>query len=150
MYSRGRSRLPRPGQRFHPPDHPHDWTLLIGDETSLPAIAGICSSLHEEILGHAIIDIPTSADRQEFSAPPGMKIEWIVRDESQDAHERPGTLALRALTQMTFPEGEVHVHAIGESTLVMGARRHLTQDRGIPKRREDFVGYWRSGLAQTS
>lgn len=132
------------------PDHPHDWTLLIGDETALPAIAGICRSLPATATGVAIIEIPTAADRQDFPAPSGMEIMWIHRDESPGEHGRPGELALRALTTADLPEGQVHAHCIGESALATGARRHLVQERGVPKRHVDFVGYWRQGRATTS
>lgn len=132
------------------PDHPHDWTLLIGDETALPAIANICRSLPRSALGLAIIEIPTAGDRQELSAPPGMEISWIHRDESPQAPARPGELALRALATATLPDGEVHAHTIGESALATGARRHLLQEREVPKRNVDFVGYWRYGRPATS
>lgn len=132
------------------PDHPHDWTLLIGDETALPAIAGICRSLPAAARGVAIIEIPAIDDRQEISVPTGMEIVWISRDESAQAHDKPGELALRALTAATLPVGAVHAHAIGESALATGARRHLVQERGVPKRHVDFVGYWRHGRAATS
>lgn len=131
------------------PDHPHDWTLLIGDETAMPAIAGICRSLPDNARGMAIIEIPTAADRQDFPAPAEMEITWIHRDEAPGASDRPGALALRALTTATLPDGEVHAHTIGESALATGARRHLVGERGVPKRNVDFVGYWRYGRAAT-
>ncbi|GAB3817307.1 siderophore-interacting protein [Tessaracoccus terricola] len=132
------------------PDHPHDWTLLIGDETAMPAIAGICRSLPDTARGVAIIEVPSAADRQDFPTPAAMEITWIHRDESPDAHGRPGELALSALKAATLPDGVVHAHAIGESALATGARRHLIGERGIPKRNVDFVGYWRHGRAAAS
>ncbi|WP_298037011.1 siderophore-interacting protein [uncultured Microbacterium sp.] len=131
------------------PDHPHDWTLLIGDETAMPAVAGICRSLPRDARGVAIIEIPTAGDRQELSAPAGMEITWIHRDESSQTAARPGELALRALAAAALPDGEVHAHVIGESALATGARRHLVQERDVPKRNVDFVGYWRHGRAAT-
>lgn len=131
------------------PDHPHDWTLLIGDETALPAIAGICGSLPAVARGLAIIEIPTAGDRQHIEAPAGMEITWIARDEFSRPAGRPGELALEALTRADLPEGSVHAHAIGEAALATGARRHLVQERGVPKRHVDFVGYWRYGRAAT-
>lgn len=132
------------------PDHPHDWTLLVGDETALPAIAGICRSLPALSRGLAIIEIPTADDRQEIAAPDGMEIVWIARDESSEVVEKPGELALSTLTAATLPDGAVHAHTIGESRLATGARRHLVHERGVPKRHVDFVGYWRHGRAATS
>lgn len=132
------------------PDRPHDWTLLIGDEAALPAIAGICRSLPRSAGGVAIIEVATAADRQALSAPTGMEITWVIRDESPGFHGRPGELALQALTTAVLPDGAVHAHAIGESALATGARRHLVQERGVPKSHVDFVGYWRYGRPATS
>ena len=132
------------------PDHPHGWTLLVGDETALPAIAGICRSLPKTATGVAIIEIPSAADQQEFEAQVGIDIRWIARDESSQSDEKPGELALKALAEATLPNSEVHAHTIGEQALATGARRHLVQERGVPKRNVDFVGYWRYGRAQTS
>lgn len=132
------------------PDHPHDWTLLVGDETALPAIAGICRTLPESAEGVAIIEIPSAADQQQLDAPVGIEIKWIARDVSSRSYAKPGELALQALVDAMLPDGEVHAHTIGEQALATGARRHLVQERGIPKRNVDFVGYWRHGRAQTS
>ncbi|WP_431977946.1 siderophore-interacting protein [Propioniciclava coleopterorum] len=131
------------------PDHPHDWTLLVGDETALPAIAGICRALPEDARGIAVVEVPAAEDRQDFPAPADMQVVWVVRDESGRPDERPGELALRTLTSAALPDGDVHAHAIGESALATGARRHLVQERGVPKRNVDFVGYWRHGRPAT-
>jgi len=132
------------------PDHPHDWTLLVADETALPAVAGICSSLRRDTRGIAIVEVPAGGDRQEFPVPPAMEVRWIHRDESSEAAGRPGRLALEALKATIPPSGVVHAHLIGEAALATGARRHLVQVWGVPKRNVDFVGYWRYGRPATS
>src|SRR5690625_1152742 len=63
------------------PDHPHEWTLLIGDETALPPIAGICPELPGSTESVAIIEIPIAEVKREFVASAGMDIRWIERDE---------------------------------------------------------------------
>lgn len=132
------------------PDHPHDWTLLVGDETALPAVAGICASLPETARGIAIIEIPSAGDRQEFVVPPEVEVRWIHRDEAKVGTDRPGQLALDALKTTVPLDGAVHAHLIGESALATGARRHLVQEWGVPRHNVDFVGYWRHGRPATS
>lgn len=132
------------------PDHPHDWTLLVGDETALPAVAGIAASLPETARGIAIIEVPTAGDRRELHVPPGVDVRWIHRDESSVVTDRPGQLALEALRTTVPLEGTVHAHLIGESGLATGARRHLVQEWGVPKRHADFAGYWRHGRPATT
>jgi NADPH-dependent ferric siderophore reductase len=54
--------------------------LLVGDETALPAIAGILRDLPAGALGTALVEVPVSADVQELSGPVGMEVVWLPRD----------------------------------------------------------------------
>lgn len=117
-----------------------DWTLLVGDESALPAVAGILRDLPREARGHAIIEVPDLADRQEVGAPDGVTVHWIVREH----HEKPGARALEHLRGLDFPEGAVNAFAAGESALATGARRHLVNERGVPKANVTFCGYWKA------
>jgi len=62
----------------------------------------------------------------------------------------PGALALEAVRSADLPSGPVYAYAVGESTLATGVRRHLVNDRGVPKTHVDFVGYWRHGHAASA
>ncbi|WP_265522110.1 siderophore-interacting protein [Oerskovia flava] len=147
----------RPGDRVgildqgigYNPRAPHDWTLLVADETGLPAVAGICESLPDDARGLALVEVPDLADAQEFRTPPGVEVRWLARSHhgagADDA--TPGALALATLVTAELPSGPVYAYAVGESALATGARRHLVNDRGVPKQSIDFVGYWREGRA---
>lgn len=131
------------------PRHEHDWTLLVGDETALPAVAGVCESLPDDARGLAIVEVPTADDRQEFRVPAGVELRWVARDELPGAggHDVPGRAALAVLRDVDLPEGVAYALAAGESGLATGVRRHLVNERGVPKAHVDFVGYWRHGRA---
>ncbi|SDS37925.1 NADPH-dependent ferric siderophore reductase, contains FAD-binding and SIP domains [Paraoerskovia marina] len=131
------------------PEHEHDWTLVVADETGLPAVAGICASLPEDARGLVLAEIPTAADAQEFPVPPGVELRWVVRDEAghQADDGVPGRAVLAALHAAELPAGTVYAYTCGESALATGARRHLVTERGVPKNHVDFVGYWRHGHA---
>ncbi|MGN6240922.1 MAG: siderophore-interacting protein [Cellulosimicrobium cellulans] len=137
------------------PRVPHDWTLVVADETGLPAVAGICESLPDDARGLAIVEIPEAADAQEFRVPAGVELRWVVREGAApagaDPHALlPGALALEVVRSADLPSGPVYAYAVGESTLATGVRRHLVNDRGVPKTHVDFVGYWRHGHAASS
>ncbi|GED11022.1 siderophore-interacting protein [Cellulosimicrobium cellulans] len=137
------------------PRVPHDWTLVVTDETGLPAVAGICESLPDDARGLAIVEIPEAADAQDFRVPAGVELRWVVREGAApagtDAHELlPGALALEAVRSADLSSGPVYAYAVGESALATGVRRHLVNDRGVPKANIDFVGYWRHGHAASS
>ncbi|MBD8080770.1 siderophore-interacting protein [Cellulosimicrobium arenosum] len=155
----------RPGDRVglldqgigYNPRAPHDWTLLVADETGLPAVAGICESLPDDARGLALVEIPEDGDAQEFRVPAGVELRWIPRHgagrstAAEPGHEAvPGGLALDAVRSADLPSGEVYAYAVGESGLVTGVRRHLVAERGVPKGNIDFVGYWRHGVAAAS
>jgi NADPH-dependent ferric siderophore reductase len=116
-----------------------DWTLLVADESGLPAVAGILRDLPRSARGHALIELFDSADRQAIDAPPGMTVHWVVRAEGA----APGSAALPFLTSLDLPEGAVYAFAVGESTLATGARRHLVSERCVPKSNVTFCGYWK-------
>lgn len=146
------------------PRHDHDWTLLVADESGLPAVAGICESLPDGARGVAVVEVPTAADKQEFRAPAGVEVRWVVRSEvagdgvgqggahDAAAHAVPGQAALADLCALDLSAhgGDVYAFTIGESALATGARRHLVGERGVPKAHVDFVGYWRHGKAAPS
>ncbi|GLY02639.1 siderophore-interacting protein [Actinoplanes sp. NBRC 101535] len=126
------------------PRHDHAWTLLVADETGLPAVAGICESLPDDAQGVAVVEIPADEDRQDFRIPAGVRILWVPRGDKGGV---PGELALAALRELSFPDGPVYAYLVGESALVTGGRRHLVTDRAVPKTNVDFIGYWRHGHA---
>jgi len=135
----------------------HDWTLVVADETGLPAVAGICESLPDDARGLAVVEIPDAGDVQDFRVPDGVELRWVVRGDDAAAgtadaahHALPGRLALDTVLGADLPAGPVYAYAVGESSLATGVRRHLVNDRGVPKTHVDFVGYWRHGHAASS
>jgi len=116
-----------------------DWSLLVADESGLPAVAGILRDLPRDARGIALIELFDLADRQELEAPDGVEVQWLQRPHDS----APGTAALPALEALTFPAGTPYAFAVGESAVATGARRHLVQTRGIPKQNVTFCGYWK-------
>lgn len=119
-------------------------TLLVGDESALPAIAGILRDLPRDSSGLALVEIPGEDDAQPLQAPPGFEVHWLPRS---DPHDRPGVLALEALRAFipADPAG-LHAYLAGEQALVAEGRRHLVA-AGVPKDRIVFTGYWKVGRA---
>lgn len=122
---------------------PHDEVLLVADESGLPAVAGILRDLPRAARGHAVIELFDLADRQETEAPDGVEVHWVQRDPSAN----PGTVALPTLVGLGFPADRTYAFAVGESAVATGARRHLVNERGVPKQNVTFCGYWKLGKA---
>ena len=180
----------RPGDRLQmvaPCDEPGDpggyeWqppqgvrhVLLIGDETALPAIAGILEELAQvspppQI--EAFIEVPHASDRLALL---GTDVTWLARDELGIEHGEGMVQAARAratllakaprldntqavadvdietqvLWDLAKPQdNQFYAWVAGESAAVMAIRRHWVSELGLDKRALTFMGYWRLGRA---
>lgn len=54
--------------------------LLVGDETAVPAVAGILRDLPSTARGAAFLEVPLAGDVQTLQHPEGMSITWLPRD----------------------------------------------------------------------
>lgn len=149
--------------------------LLIGDETALPAIAGIIEELADQPQPpqvQAFIEVPHAGDRLDIRQPANAQINWLVRDEQQLEHG--AGMRKAALELATLPESAARAKApqkikevdidtqilwdlakpsdvqfyawvAGESAAVMAIRRHLVGEMGLDRRALTFMGYWRLG-----
>ncbi len=118
-----------------------DWTLIVGDETALPAVAGILRDLPPDARGVAAIEVPDAADvpaPRDLPAPAGVSVHRLVREHGT----RPGALALATVPELPLPEGTPSVFLAGEQAMATGLRRWLVK-RGVPRRNIVFTGYWR-------
>ncbi len=133
-------------------DQGHGWapvpaerSLIVADESSMPAALGILRDLPRDTEGDAIIELFDERDKQEAEAPDGVTVHWVIRDPESS----PGTLALPALRELPLSES-LYAFAVGESGLATGARRYLVGERGLPRTNVTFCGYWRIGRASPS
>ncbi|MGP5735575.1 siderophore-interacting protein [Candidatus Corynebacterium faecigallinarum] len=120
-------------------------SVIVADESGMPAALGILRDMPRDAVGHAIIEVFDEQDRQDVDAPDGVTVHWLTRSPTED----PGTLALPALRELSLPES-VYGFTVGESGLIKAVRRHLVRDRGVPKSDVTFCGYWKIGKASPS
>ncbi|WP_405134537.1 siderophore-interacting protein [Nocardia sp. NBC_01388] len=131
------------GITYQAPDHT-DWSLLVGDESALPGIAGILRSAPRGLKGAAYVEISHADDAQELGEPEGVQVNWLVRT---DPNAEVGAVAAEAVRAAELPAKGVYAFIAGEQKLCAGVRRYLAQDREIPKVDITFTGYWRVGKA---
>jgi NADPH-dependent ferric siderophore reductase len=130
------------GTTYRPPERARS-QLLVGDETALPAILAILDQAPPSLTAEVYLEVPTAADVRDVTAPAGTRVHWFSRDHVPD--ERPGTVVLEAVRRAEMPPGRVYAWVAGESRLATSVRRHLVNDRGLPKADISFAGYWRHG-----
>ena len=124
------------------------WTLLIGDETALPAIFAILESLPEPAQVHTYIAIGDARAQLPLEGalaahPRSRNIHWV---ESDTAHA--GAMMVGALSAQTMPAGTPQVFLAGEASLLKQVRTLLEGAWEVPHDAIDAKGYWTAGLSR--
>lgn len=117
-------------------------TLLIGDETALPAIAGILEGLPAEVWASVFVESAPSARPPALPSRAGLEVHWLRREQRE-----PGQAVLQALRGTRLGAGSWYAWLAGEAGMVRGVRRHLLRERDFAREAVTFLGYWRAGRA---
>jgi NADPH-dependent ferric siderophore reductase len=128
------------GPRLHWNGGNHaDWSLLVADETGLPALLAILESLPAGHRATALAEVSDDGERQEVETAADVDLVWLVR-----GGRPPGTTSVLAdaLAGLELPGGRGRVWGGGEA-LAMRAVRDEVGARGVPRRAVNVLGYWR-------
>ena len=117
-----------------------DWTLLVADGCSLPALGTVVEALPPEHRTIAFVQVTDPAEEQKWVTAGDLTVHWLYEDGAGSVPE-----AVRAAA---LPSGSPYVWLAGEAGAVRAVRRHLVEERGYDRRSIDFAGYWRRRLAQ--
>ncbi|GAA4722003.1 hypothetical protein GCM10023350_00020 [Nocardioides endophyticus] len=119
-----------------------DWLLAAGDDTTIPAIGRLLDEMPLDARAQVFIEVAEDAHRLELRDLPGVEVTWLVRD---GAEAGTTTQLVDAVRSATWWEGRPFAWVAGERTAVRDLRRHLVEDRAMPKQNIEFIGYWRRG-----
>ena len=114
--------------------------LLAGDETALPAISQLLESLPADRPVHVRIEVARPEARLATPDHPEATIEWCELRPGASA----GDALVAAVRNADLPSG-TRVWVAGEAAAVQRIRRHLFQDRGLPRAQASVRGYWKHG-----
>lgn len=165
------------GVDFRPPAGTRP-VLLAGDETAVPAIAGILERLPAGTRGEVLMEVLAAADRLALTAPASMRLTWLARDGAShgarlvpalrdaaarliDPRQRLTEQALVDIDVDTEPLWEVpdanaasttglYAWLAGEAGVIKTLRRHLVTELGLDRRSVAFMGYWRLGRSEAN
>ncbi|GAA2012340.1 siderophore-interacting protein [Nakamurella flavida] len=115
--------------------------LIVGDETALPAAAGILAALPSSVRARVLLEVPSESDRQELPTAADADVRYLVRP---DAHCPPGSLLPGAVAGLEVPAG-TRCWVSGESAMSTQVRRCLVRQHGVPKDDVCFTGYFKYG-----
>ncbi|MFD4239416.1 siderophore-interacting protein [Streptomyces sp. NPDC058542] len=116
--------------------------LLAGDETALPAIATVLEALPAGAGAVVFAEVADAGEERELpSAAGGSEVRWVHRD-------RGGSLAAAVREAGPGLDGVDAAWVAGEASAVRALRRHLVEERRLPRAAVEFSGYWRRALTQ--
>lgn len=114
--------------------------LLAGDESALPAIGVLLRELPPEADIQVLIELRHLDARLDLPAHPGATVEWL----QLEAGSPPGESLVAAVAAARL-DADSRVWAAGEAAAVHRIRRHLFDERGLPRSHAVVRGYWKHG-----
>ena len=112
--------------------------LLLGDETSIPAIEQLLDAIPESTKIGVHIELAHPAARIELPPHPQATIIW----HDAAAEEPPGG-SLHRTIEAAVIDNETRVWAAGEAASVQAIRKHLFEQRDVPRAHTTIRGYWK-------
>ncbi|WP_337189664.1 siderophore-interacting protein [Aurantiacibacter rhizosphaerae] len=122
----------------------HDFYMVAGDMTALPAISVNLAALPADARGLAVIEVMDDADAQDLVKPDGVEIQWLVVPQPGS---QPEALAQR-LQAREWPQGSVYAWSASEFTAMKALRKYLREDRELGPDRLYISSYWKCGLTE--
>lgn len=112
-----------------------DAFVLLGDETAIPAISQLLEAIPRDRRVDVVIEIRDSDGECLLPAHPGATVRWhrtSIVDAVRGADIGPGT----------------RVWAAGEAAVMQRIRRHLFEERDVPRSAAVVRGYWKRGRSE--
>ncbi len=119
--------------------------LLGGDETALPAIGQLLENIPAAVPADVHIEIAEADARLPLPERPGLTVTWHVLPPAQ----APGDMLVDAVRGAHVAPG-TRVWVAGEAAAVQRIRRHLFEERRLPRSQATVRGYWKHGRAADS
>jgi len=121
-----------------------DWTLLVADETALPAVSTIVEAAPAGARVLLIAEVAGPGEELSFASPAALTVTWLYRDA---AGAPAGTLTAAAVADADLPAGRGAYWVGLESGAMRAVRAHLLTERGADREHLATRAYWKRGVA---
>jgi NADPH-dependent ferric siderophore reductase len=121
-----------------------DWTLLVADETALPAVGTILDKAPAGARVLLVAEVADQAEQLKFDTAADLDTVWCHRGQT---HAGFGTQAAQAVRDLALPAGRGACWVGLEATAMRAVRRHLLGERGLDADQLYTRGYWKLGAA---
>jgi NADPH-dependent ferric siderophore reductase len=117
--------------------------VMAGDETALGAL-GVLLEAAPDTEVRVLVEAADAAARFDLPAHPRAEVAW----HALGGGAPPGSAMLAAIRGLDVPPS-ARWWVAGEAAGVQRIRRHLADERGVPRDRTVVRGYWKHGRAAT-
>ena len=121
-----------------------DWYLFAADMSALPAAISIIESLPPTAKGYAFLEISDELDKQAFSAPIGMVVEWLI-------HPNPklkSSQQLNAIKAIETLKGTPNIFVAGELSTIREIKQYIKEKELFKDAFSYISSYWKIGLKE--
>lgn len=120
-------------------DFSADWFYLVGDMTSLPAIACNFEKMPASARGHAVIQVNSEADCQKLEVPDGIEVEWVINDKPHIQNDK----LVEAVKSKVLPKGTPSIWVACEFSNMRALRAYFMEVCKIEKQNIYISSYWK-------
>jgi NADPH-dependent ferric siderophore reductase len=119
--------------------------VLAGDESALPAISVLLEALPPTAAFTVLAEVSHPDARFELPAHPRATVTWL----DLPAGAPPGDALVAAMHEVSI-DSDARVWVAGEAAAVQRIRKHLFDERDLPRPHCTVRGYWKHGRAGTT
>jgi NADPH-dependent ferric siderophore reductase len=112
--------------------------LLAGDESALPAITTLIPVLPATANVHVVVEVMDAAARLDLPLHPHLTEHWCTSITGG----RPGDALLDAIVDLPIAT-DTRIWVAGEASAMQRIRKHLFEQRSVPRRLAVVRGYWK-------
>ena len=116
--------------------------LLAGDETAIPAISQLTEAIPAGALVRIHLEVAQPDGRVALPSHPRAEVDWHDLPDGARAGD-----TLVAAVEASDLAGDERVWVAGEAAAVQRIRRHLFEERTLPRAQATVRGYWKFGRA---
>ncbi|MBO1325220.1 siderophore-interacting protein [Acetobacter sp. TBRC 12305] len=117
-------------------------SLLMGDETALPAIARRLEELPAGSKVLALIEVADMAEKRVLDTQADATIQWLPRNGTPAGQS---DVLVNTLRQTTLPGSDIHAWVGAEIRTARTLRDCLMVEKGLAREQVRAAGYWREG-----
>ncbi|MEL6191660.1 MAG: siderophore-interacting protein [Bacteroidota bacterium] len=121
-----------------------DWYLFAADMAALPAAISAIEALPSGAKGYAFLEVTDEQDKQEFSYPSGLQIQWLLHPNPKEKSDQQ----LNAIQSLEPLEGIPNIFVAGELSTIREIKAYIKGEARFKNAYTYISSYWKIGASE--